>query len=360
MKWVVLLTLAACTRWPVGTAHPYRLSKVDPGGRWLLLCQAREDEDGDGLSVTYGLHGDVGGDRMRPYLIWGEGQGEPSDDVIAVEPTGRWLVLRRDRELFLVDAETRRWHPLHANVRASSALEGVLSASFSEDGSRLVFVRDRKQVIVRSVLDGKERVIDPGPGLLWNAWTQDGSLLVEVIRSDSDGDGFFDGPKRDELYGTCGAGEDPGLTPAVPTVETEESSDVIQALRAPLDGGELVPAVLPPMADPPEEGDFVVATHAGRSLVSAKAGYFLVEKGKRRRVTLPLKGPSPRWLHDGPYFGTQGVIIDLRDGHEVARYDGEPLALSRGRLLYPRHVRQGRDDFQVPSGPLRWMPIKLP
>ena len=74
---------------PIGTAHPLVSVAVDPQARWVVALQAREDSDGDGeIEVLAGRAGWIG-DRMRPWLLRGEGPGKPLDWFGGADPSGR-------------------------------------------------------------------------------------------------------------------------------------------------------------------------------------------------------------------------------------------------------------------------------
>jgi hypothetical protein len=60
----------------IGTAHPILLEAYDRGGRWAVVCQAREDTDKDGaIRVVSGHHGAPSDELVRPYLVEGSGPG---------------------------------------------------------------------------------------------------------------------------------------------------------------------------------------------------------------------------------------------------------------------------------------------
>src|SRR5262245_20937871 len=76
----------------VGTTGPYELRASPPDGRWLVVCQARTDSDHDGkLEVYWEIHGEAGGDQLIPYLVDDRGRETVLDNVLAVDPKGRYL-----------------------------------------------------------------------------------------------------------------------------------------------------------------------------------------------------------------------------------------------------------------------------
>ena len=159
-----------------GTDHPVVLEAAAPDGRWLSICQAREDTNGDGqTAVDYdGHHGYNMGDALRPYLVVGGGPGHAFDELLGHDPTGRYVAIREGLCLALVDTVERTATTLpDADVRDHHRWYGQHRAvSFSAAGDRLLYFRGDASgghVVVRSLPDGRETAIQPGPGLLWRA-----------------------------------------------------------------------------------------------------------------------------------------------------------------------------------------------
>ena len=119
---------------PLGTAHPVRAYAADAGQRWAVLCQAR---------------GDSG--AFAPYLVIVSGEGQPVDDVLGQDPTGRYLVVRRGMCVVLVDAAKRTEAPLRdADVRDPDRV-----VSFSSDGAEVLYLRGSR-VVARDLATGAE------------------------------------------------------------------------------------------------------------------------------------------------------------------------------------------------------------
>ena len=104
--------MAASGRLPVGTgdfgsAGPTYIRGADLGERWMALCQARTDTDGDGkIEIRVGHHGELFGDGMALFLVLGGGMGTRIDALASRSPDGRWLAVVRGGKVLLVDAET--------------------------------------------------------------------------------------------------------------------------------------------------------------------------------------------------------------------------------------------------------------
>lgn len=144
-------------------------------GGWTVFCQAREDSDGDGqIAVRIGPRGELAGDRLVRYLAVGAGEGTPIDELAANDPTGRWLVVRREGKLELIDAHTGAAQELSAAGLddRSDALpyRPHRTLSFDGLGQRLLTLRrdaTGARAVVRDLASGSEAVIDPGPGEIW-------------------------------------------------------------------------------------------------------------------------------------------------------------------------------------------------
>ena len=146
---------------------------VSPLATWTVLCQARKDEDGSGsISVSVGPRGALGGDPLSRYLALGSTPGTPIDDVAAIGPTGRYLVVQRGGVLSLVDSFTNREAKLaDADARRdASPFLHHRAVAFAEVGNVLVYLRRRgkqTRVVVRQLSSGQERELEPGAGEPW-------------------------------------------------------------------------------------------------------------------------------------------------------------------------------------------------
>jgi hypothetical protein len=179
----------------IGTAHPFKLIDVDPGGRWVALCQAREDTDGDGkIVVAEGWHGPRG-DVMRPYLALGPGPGLAVDDLIGADRSGEHIVLIRDARLLVHHVSLGRTEVLAARRRdvAEDMDHEHRAATLDRERGRLAYhVRRRHgtDVIVRDLSTGGE-IVFRVPGLVYRAdFSASGHwILLGVVTTDTNGDG---------------------------------------------------------------------------------------------------------------------------------------------------------------------------
>jgi hypothetical protein len=180
----------------LGTASPGVAYVVDGSRRWAAICEARQDDDGNGkLQVVVMQHGDTGGDQLRPYLVLGAGKGAEIDDFVAADSGGRWVVTTKDMCVHLVDTATGKAVALRgADGRPGDAVSGDHRAvTFSPDGKSLLYIKTdgaRSTVIQRDLRTGVERPIDPGPGELSRVFfDRSGRFVVmEVVAQDTDHD----------------------------------------------------------------------------------------------------------------------------------------------------------------------------
>jgi hypothetical protein len=201
-----------------GTAHPSILEAADPAGRWIVVCQARADTDGDGriLALFDDHHGAPYGDDVVPYLVIGGGEGTAIDTLLGVDPRSRFVVGRPKGRVTLYDTRTGAVTDLTPKPDAEGETTSVEPwASFDDAGRRLLTARVRvrgkdavARLVVRDLETDVETSIEPGPGLLVRAsLSGDGaSILASVVTSDTDGDGEIEPPKEHSTFyeGGCG------------------------------------------------------------------------------------------------------------------------------------------------------------
>ncbi|WP_281316723.1 hypothetical protein [Polyangium sp. y55x31] len=184
----------------VGTAHPLLLEAHDPAGRWVILCQPREDTNGDGqVEAHRGMHGATFGDDVDPYLILESGPGQRIDQYVA--HAGSHVAVIRDGKLVIVDVEARTETVLpRVDVTDDGdPFEPHRAAVFDAAGKTLGYLAkkgERTIAIVRDLEAGVETEVDPGPGRLWRIdLPGDGSsIAMRVVVADTNGDGILGWP----------------------------------------------------------------------------------------------------------------------------------------------------------------------
>jgi hypothetical protein len=154
----------------IGTAHPVFVEAVGSTGGWTHLCQARKDTNGDGkVSMTYksSMHGSYwAGDDLQSYLVVGDGDGREVEEVLAHDPSGRYLAVREGPCLVVIDTRTATVTTVpDADLRGD---RGDLPhrVGFDAGGRWLLYVRGGKEMrlVVRELATGRERDFDPGMG----------------------------------------------------------------------------------------------------------------------------------------------------------------------------------------------------
>lgn len=153
-----------------GTAGPTYVRRADAHERWMALCQARSDTDGNGkVEIHVGHHGEVFGDRMDLYLVLGGGNGTPIEALPGHSADGRWLAIVRDKKVELVDGQSGDVFALRGADAESDGRPGAphRAAMFAKD--RLLYIRKTAGddvLVVHDPATHAEREI-PVPGRLW-------------------------------------------------------------------------------------------------------------------------------------------------------------------------------------------------
>ena len=172
----------------IGTAHPLFFQAVSSTGSWTYVCQARKDSDRDGkVALTYrrGMHGSSWqGDDLEPYLVVGGGPGRELDQLLASDPTGRYLAVREGACLTLLDTGAATTTTLAGADLRGDLAEPPSRIAFDPTGRLLAYVRggDAPRLVVRELQTGRERELDPGPGGLEAAsFTADGRWVALTV-----------------------------------------------------------------------------------------------------------------------------------------------------------------------------------
>lgn len=362
----------------IGTAHPLTLQALDPDGRWLLICQARTDTDGDGkIDIHVGHHGDLYGDAMVPYLVFVDGPGDAIETFVSRSRDGRWLAVIRNKALELVDAEVPGAPRTVALVDADLRDDGfpfgdARAASIADDGARMTYFRHTAagdRIVIRDLATGRERVVDVA-GQAWRMWvTADGRWAkVAVQRA---GAAFPEmgtslsargcrGPIMS--YSTYGlSGERPSekwldldraawvaadKLPAADQLRFESTPDAPE-IKAECD--EHGACVEQPSGAAIAHPDGVVEYVAATLVVLRQDKQRLVFDAERRTTT-PLAATGDIGKGDGRFLAIGDGVFDLRSARRVGDADTAVLADTPNGALLGRDL-PGRP---LPLGPLHW------
>jgi hypothetical protein len=320
----------------LGAAEPFMLEAASPDGQWVVICQARVDTDGDGkVAVRVGPRGELQGDRLVSYLLTSPGAGDPIDELLAFDPTGRWLVTREGGRAWLRDARGGRVLDLTA-LGADTEADALpyrphRALSFDAGGTRLLYVRrgsNRTQIVVRQLGSARETTIDPGPGELWRAELDSSGqwVILRVIAQDTNGNGRLEWPvpRVAENRWRC-AGPIPR-----PTVWGERG-DANRLAVAPSSGGrvEWVPDLVTPLGT-----DLVVREPGGRLLLRDSRG---------KTEELAAKECDARIVHSDPGRGLVLGVCTRGLGKSQLKLFGRGLRLDLG-------VELGPPSLDAPSG----------
>jgi hypothetical protein len=156
---------------PFGTAGPTYVRGADPSERWLALCQARTDTDGNGkVEIHVGHHGEIFGDQMSLYLVLGGGNGTPIDALASRSSDGRWLAIVRGKKVELVDAQSGDVFELRGADAQSDGRPGAPHRATMFAKNRLLYIRTGgstdDRLVIHDPTDHSVREITV-PGRLW-------------------------------------------------------------------------------------------------------------------------------------------------------------------------------------------------
>jgi hypothetical protein len=184
-----------------GTADPLTFVAAAPDRRWVAVCQARRDTNGDGaVRVDVAPDGVLSGDELAGYLLDAPGPGMPIDAFAGSDPSGRYVAFVRDGRAILRDTTTRVDVELPADVRDDAApFLHPRSISFDPTGRRVAYLQKLElggKIAVRELATGAEVVVDPGAGVLFRAdFDPSGEALsIRVVTTDTNGSGRLDWP----------------------------------------------------------------------------------------------------------------------------------------------------------------------
>jgi hypothetical protein len=182
---------------------PLVIERASPDGNWVALCAARKDSNGDGkLTASAGPRGELRGDAFERYLVLPD-EELAIDGLLGADASGRYALVMQRGALVLWDAVRRvslDLSALGADARLSAqSFAELRTLSFDSNSQHLVYVRSGetgKRIVIRSLVDGSERQLDPGPGVIWRVRFDPGEAFViaELIQDDTNQNGRADFP----------------------------------------------------------------------------------------------------------------------------------------------------------------------
>lgn len=225
-----------------GTANPALVHAADEDERWMALCQARRDTDGDGkIAVRFSIHGDVIGDAMEQYLILGGGDGTRIDAFAGGSDDGRWLAIVRDGKVELVDALTGDVFELPGADAESDDRPGAPHRAARFAGNRLLYIRHDAagddRLVVHDPANHAEREIVIS-GRIWRIDGGGSDRIAQVYTVPQ-------GESLPRLHSTLAKGECLGPWEAYSThgmegpTPTEHWIDLDSGTEVPGDGGQI-------------------------------------------------------------------------------------------------------------------------
>lgn len=354
----------------VGTGDASRLVASGSGG-WAVVCEAREDTDGNGvLAFSLGAGYRTVGDEARPYFVHGVGLGEPVEDFLAADPRGRWVALARDGAAWLYDCADASWREL-GSMPEEPRRESHAHPFFSFGGGALAFVTAERGLVVRDLATGAERAIPSIDGRLVLVTARRGAVSTEWVVEDTNGNGELD------LSGLATRPRPPDASPCVPRdgdglhppprradriaehVFWWSEAGVVE--RAP--PGRLVAAgpgysffdraggtvrVSPPGSPPPREVSVGAGLHVlavsedGRGWVAQDSAHpsrlvFVRDDGPPTELDVPVVPGDLRFFVEGDLLAleTGEAIVDLRTGETILR-PGRTLRQTAGFVVAVR------------------------
>jgi hypothetical protein len=332
----------------------------------VVLCQARSDSDDDGsIRVEVGPRGALGGDALEPYLVLGHGPGEPIDELVAADRTGRWIVIRKAASVRAIDTQGHTEIDLTA-LGADTRPDAIpyrdhRTISFDASGKHLLYVHEEEgaaEVVVRRLSDGTENRVDPGPGKLWRAGLDATGnwVVVQMITEDTTGNGRLGWPvpESERTVPQCAG-------PAPVHAAWQDRGDRPVTLVAPATGGKA--RLLEELVAPLEKrllvrlpgGQIFAQTFSGKRRrfgagkclghlvhadVTRELALFACEQDEGRPL-LELRGPGYVQKLDVPVAGQATQVWPRHTNRLVPVYPGQDavlvdLAKKRTQLLLPR------------------------
>ena len=356
---------------PFAAEGPTLVEQASSAGHWVALCQARKDER------------TTAAPSLRRYLI-APSQELAIDAFLTASPDGHFALFLRNGALMLWNSAMSKADDLSAlgaDTRASAeSYASVRALDFDAKSEHLLYVKHaagaNARVVLRSLNDGSERELDPGPGEVWRARFDPGGAFItlQMVSADSNKNGKLDFPAP-LLSAPRGCGDNLSHFRA-----WEARGDRPETVLLPLSGGaaihepDLVMPVLDALLLRDENGALLLERGGKRRLLEpaeckgrivygdAQRELFIVgcaQKKKTGRVSLELvtrEGRKPlaielasveldREISDAPrlvalYPGSDSVLFDADHRELIALQPGDSvLATRQARAL----IRRGKE-----------------
>ena len=170
----------------IGATGPALLLASSASGAWVALCD---------------------GEPKTEKLVLGSGSGEAIDDLLAEDPTGRYVVSAHDGVAQLIDAVSQsrvNLSELGADLRRLRADYAEHRAlSFDAGGKHLAYLRrlaGGSQIVVRRLDTGSEQVFSPGAGEVFRLQLSPDArwVTLDLLREDTNKNGKLDWPAPEE------------------------------------------------------------------------------------------------------------------------------------------------------------------
>jgi len=323
----------------IGSAGPVTLLATSASGAWVALCD---------------------GQAKAAKIVLGSGAGESIEDVLAQDPSGRYVVVAAGGATTLIDATlgTRvNLSELGADVRRARAdYAEHRTLSFDARGRYLAYLRTSgaaSSVVVRALEAGTEQLIAPGAGEVFRLRLSADArhVTLDALREDTNHNGKLDWPVPEEgvRQNAC---DKPGL-PKFRSFGYQGRGDALTRVVASLESGTVrdVPQLVTTLGSSlllREADGSLQLDQAGKRTPIAPAGcaarvlFADAERGlvlatcappppkKARGATTPLPGGKREvWL-----FGS-GYSKNLRSELYETSIDRDSVAGARLVPLYP-------------------------
>ncbi len=177
----------------IGTNTPLSGAQLPGHGKWFVVCQARNDTDGDG-KVDATFDGRFAqGDAYEPYLVLGGGgPGVQIEHVAAKSDDGTWIAVVRAGTLELHDTAKATVVTLTADLTYDAGWGSRHEPRFASigPGGKYMTYLTADAIVIRELATGTERTVQV-KGKLWRADIEAGERYaqVKVIRKDTNRDG---------------------------------------------------------------------------------------------------------------------------------------------------------------------------